>query len=187
MDNYDEISVEYFCRIRRCSRRLRRGDRSLSGRKPDTLVAQLHLPGGLLGEVIKDTFTPKTPSGMLGFVFNLRRPIFQDMKLRQGLALVFDFEWGQQDLFDNAYTRTQSFWQNSTLSYLGNPADDRELALLGDIRNRIKPAILDGSYRLPVTDASGRDRNVLREAVTLLREAGYSIKDGKMVSAEGRP
>lgn len=188
MDNYDEISVEYFLQDSTLFEAFKKGEIDLYPEGSPTRWSRSYtFPAVSSGEVIKDTFTPKTPSGMLGFVFNLRRPIFQDMKLRQGLALVFDFEWANKNLFDNAYTRTQSFWQNSTLSYLGNPADDRELALLGDIRNRINPAILDGSYRLPVTDASGRDRNVLREAVTLLREAGYSIKDGKMVSAEGRP
>ncbi len=124
---------------------------------------------------------------MLGFVFNTRKPMFDNIKLRQGLALVFDFEWVNKNLFDSAYTRTQSYWQNSSLSFLGAAADDRELGLMGDVRERINPAILDGTYRLPVTDGSGRDRNVLREAVTLLREAGYSIKDGKMVDAKGTP
>jgi peptide/nickel transport system substrate-binding protein len=186
-DNYDRISVEYFLQNNSLFEAFKKGEIDIYPEgSPNQWARSYDFPAVSSGEVIKDTFTPKTPSGMLGFVFNLRRPMFQDVKLRQGLALAFDFEWINKNLYDNAYTRTQSYWQNSNLSYLGQPADDRELALLGDIRNRILPGVLDGTYRLPVTDASGRDRNVLREAVTLLREAGYTIKNGQMQNADGQ-
>ncbi|HTO30971.1 MAG TPA: extracellular solute-binding protein [Pararhizobium sp.] len=185
-DNYDQISVEYFLQDNSLFEAFKKGEVDIYPEgSPTKWARSYNFPAVQSGAVIKDQFTPKTPSGMLGFVFNTRKPIFADAKLRQGLAMAFDFEWVNKNLFDNAYTRTQSFWQNSNLSYLDMPADDRELSLLGDIRNRINPKVLDGSYRLPVTDATGRDRNVLREAVTLLREAGYSIKDGKMLDAKG--
>ncbi|WP_075289101.1 extracellular solute-binding protein [Pararhizobium arenae] len=185
-DNYDQISVEYFLQENSLFEAFKKGEVDIYAEgSPTKWARSYNFPAVQSGDVVKDEFTPKTPSGMLGFVFNTRKPIFADAKLRQGLAMAFDFEWVNKNLFDNAYTRTQSFWQNSNLSYLDKPADDRELALLGDIRNRINPKVLDGTYRLPVTDATGRDRNVLREAVTLLREAGYSIKDGKMLDAKG--
>jgi peptide/nickel transport system substrate-binding protein len=188
LDNYDEISVEYFLQENSLFEAFKKGEIDFYAEgSPTKWARSYNFPAVQSGEVVKETFTPKTPSGMLGFVFNTRRPMFSNVQLRQGLALVFDFEWVNKNLFDGAYTRTQSYWQNSTLSYLGVAADDRELGLLGDIRNRINPSVLDGSYRLPVTDGSGRDRNVLREAVTLLREAGYGIKDGKMVNEQGQP
>jgi peptide/nickel transport system substrate-binding protein len=188
LDNYDEISVEYFLQENTLFEAFKKGEVDIYPEGSATKWARAYdFPAVRSGDVIKETFKPKTPSGMLGFVFNTRRPMFNNVKLRQGLALVFDFEWVNKNLFDNAYTRTQSYWQNSSLSFLGVAADDRELGLMGDVREKINPAILDGTYRLPVTDGSGRDRNVLREAVTLLREAGYSIKDGKMVDAKGTP
>ncbi|WFU49646.1 extracellular solute-binding protein [Sinorhizobium terangae] len=188
LDNYDEISVEYFLQENSLFEAFKKGEVDVYPEGSATKWARGYdFPAVRSGDVIKDTFTPRTPSGMLGFVFNTRRPMFDNIKLRQGLALVFDFEWVNKNLFDSAYTRTQSYWQNSSLSFLGAAADDRELGLMGDVRERINPTILDGSYRLPVTDGSGRDRNVLREAVTLLREAGYAIKDGKMVDAKGKP
>ncbi len=188
VDNYDEISVEYFLQENTLFEAFKKGEIDVYPEGSATKWARAYdFPAVRSGDVIKESFKPKTPSGMLGFVFNTRRPMFNNIKLRQGLALVFDFEWVNKNLFDGAYTRTQSYWQNSSLSFLGVAADDRELGLLGDVRERINPAILDGTYRLPVTDGSGRDRNVLREAVTLLREAGYSIKDGKMVDAKGTP
>ncbi len=187
-DNYDQISVEYFLQDSTLFEAFKKGEVDVySEGSPVRWKRSYDFPAVISGDVVKDTFTPKTPSGMLGFVFNLRRPIFDNLKLRQGLTLVFDFEWVNKNLFENAYTRTQSYWQNSKLSYLDAPADDRELALLGDAKNRILPGVLDGTYRLPVTDASGRDRNVLREAMTLFREAGYTVKDGKMVDAKGTP
>ncbi|MCA1407809.1 ABC transporter substrate-binding protein [Ensifer sp. IC3342] len=188
VDNYDEISVEYFLQENSLFEAFKKGEVDVYPEGSATKWARGYdFPAVRSGDVIKDTFTPRTPSGMLGFVFNTRRPMFDNIKLRQGLALVFDFEWVNKNLFDSAYTRTQSYWQNSSLSFLGAAADDRELGLMGDVRERINPTILDGTYRLPVTDGSGRDRNVLREAVTLLREAGYAIKDGKMVDAKGTP
>jgi peptide/nickel transport system substrate-binding protein len=188
IDNYDEISVEYFLQENTLFEAFKKGEIDVYPEGSATKWARGYdFPAVRSGDVIKETFKPRTPSGMLGFVFNSRRPMFDNIKLRQGLALVFDFEWVNKNLFDGAYTRTQSYWQNSSLSFLGAAADDRELGLMGDVRERINPAILDGTYRLPVTDGSGRDRNVLREAVTLLREAGYSIKDGRMVDAKGTP
>lgn len=188
LDNYDEISVEYFLQENSLFEAFKKGEVDVYPEGSATKWARGYdFPAVRSGDVIKDSFTPRTPSGMLGFVFNTRRPMFDNIKLRQGLALVFDFEWVNKNLFDSAYTRTQSYWQNSSLSFLGAAADDRELGLMGDVRDRINPTILDGTYRLPVTDGSGRDRNVLREAVTLLREAGYAIKDGKMVDAKGTP
>ncbi|WP_101777981.1 extracellular solute-binding protein [Sinorhizobium medicae] len=188
LDNFDEISVEYFLQENTLFEAFKKGVVDIYPEGSATKWARAYdFPAVRSGDVIKETFKPKTPSGMLGFVFNTRRPVFDNIKLRQGLALVFDFEWVNKNLFDGAYTRTQSYWQNSSLSFLGVAADNRELDLMGDVRERINPAILDGSYRLPVTDGSGRDRNVLREAVTLLREAGYSIKDGKMVDGNGTP
>ncbi|OCP24229.1 bicyclomycin resistance protein [Ensifer sp. LC54] len=187
-DNYDEISVEYFLQENSLFEAFKKGEIDIYPEGSATKWARGYdFPAVRSGDVVKETFTPKTPSGMLGIVFNTRKPMFDNLKLRQGLALVFDFEWVNKNLFDSAYTRTQSYWQNSALSFLGAAADDRELGLIGDVREHINPAILDGTYRLPVTDASGRDRNVLRVAVSLLREAGYQIKDGKMVDAKGAP
>lgn len=187
-DNYDEISVEYFLQENSLFEAFKKGEIDIYPEGSATKWARGYdFPAVRSGDVVKETFRPKTPSGMLGIVFNTRKPMFDNLKLRQGLALVFDFEWVNKNLFDGAYTRTQSYWQNSTLSFLGAPADDRELGLIGDARDRINSAILDGTYRLPVTDGSGRDRNVLRVAVSLMREAGFQIKDGKMVDAKGSP
>lgn len=187
MDNYDQLTVQYFLQDTTLFEAFKKGDVDiyLEG-NPGHWANAYDFPAATSGTVVKDVFKPKLPSGMLGFVFNTRRPIFGDIKVREGLSLVFDFEWANKNLYSGAYKRTQSFWQNSDLSSFGVPADERELALLGPIKDRIDPTILDGSYKLPVTDGSGRDRKVLKQAVDLLKQGGYTIQGGKMADASGK-
>ncbi|KQV81505.1 extracellular solute-binding protein [Rhizobium sp. Root1220] len=188
LDNYDRITVQYFLQDTTLFESFKKGDVDIyADGSPGHWANAYNFPAVTSGVVVKDTFEPKLPSGMFGFVFNTRRPVFANPKLREGLSLIFDFEWANKNLFSGAYIRTQSFWQNSDLSSFGVPADERELKLLGPIKDRIDPSILDGSYKLPVTDGSGRDRNVLKQAAALLKEAGYAIQNGKMSDAKGKP
>lgn len=188
IDNYDEITVTYFLQDSTLFEAFKKGDIDIY---PDGSASHwqraYNFPAATNGDVVKDVFNPGLPSGMLGFVFNTRRPMFADPKLREAMSMAFDFEWLNKTLYDNAFKRTQSFWQNSDLGAFGNPADEKELALLGPAKDRIPAAILDGTYTLPVTDGSGGDRAVLREAVRLFGEAGYTIKDGKMTGPDGKP
>lgn len=187
MDNYDRITVQYFLQDTTLFEAFKKGDVDVyPDGSPGHWASAYNFPAVSSGAVIKDTFQPQLPSGMFGFVFNTRRPMFQNVKLREGLSLVFDFEWANKNLFSGAYKRTQSFWQNSELSSFGVPADAHELAMLGPLKDKIDPEILDGTYKLPVTDGSGRDRKVLKQAVDVLKEAGYSIKNGKMTDAKGK-
>nr|WP_246301256.1 extracellular solute-binding protein [Rhizobium rhizolycopersici] len=187
-DNYDQISVEYFLQENTLFEAFKKGSVDIFQEGNPTKWARGYdFPAVTSGRIVKEEFTPKVPSGMLGFVFNTRRPMFADARLRHGLSLVFDFEWVNRNLFENAYRRTESFWQNSDLSSLGVPADQSERRLLGPALARIEPEILDGTYRWPKTNASGRDRTVLKQAVMLMKEAGYTIKDGVMSDANGKP
>ncbi|MFT4184409.1 MAG: extracellular solute-binding protein [Rhizobium sp.] len=187
VDNYDEISVSYFLQETTLFEAFKKGDIDIyPDGSPGHWQQAYDFPAVTSGAVIKDDFKSKLPSGMFGFVFNTRRPIFTDKRVRQGLTLAFDFEWVNRSLSSNAYTRTQSYWQNSDLSSLGVPAEARELAMLGPIKDRIDPDVLDGTYRLPVSDGTGRDRAILRKAVDLLKQGGYRIKGEKMVDGSGR-
>jgi peptide/nickel transport system substrate-binding protein len=100
--------------------------------------------------------------------------------VRQALTLLFDFEWINRNYFFGLYARAAGFFAGSELSAYGRPADDRERELLKPFAAHIPPDILDGSYRLPVTDGSGRDRVTLRSALTLLSQAGYDL-DGTVL------
>ncbi|WP_084364460.1 extracellular solute-binding protein [Rhizobium sp. RU36D] len=187
-DNYDEISVTYFLQDNILFEAFKKGDVSIYPDGDAGHWARAYdFPAAANGDVVKEVFQPGLPSGMLGFVFNTRRPIFADPRVREALTLAFDFEWVNKNLYSGAFKRSQSFWQNSSLGAYGNAADDRELNLLGAARDRIDPAILAGTYVLPVSDGSGADRNILRRTVELMRAAGYSISNGKMVDAQGKP
>ncbi|MEN0001557.1 MAG: extracellular solute-binding protein [Pseudomonadota bacterium] len=139
-------------------------------------------PAAQEGQVKQSTFVSDRPDRFLGFFFNTRREVFADPKVREAVAMLYDFEWVNENLFGGLYTRTGSFWQNSAeLSALGRPATEREVELLEPYMDRVLPSVMDGTYAPQVTDGSGRDRNVLREAVAKLGEAGYAIEDGQMM------
>lgn len=187
-DNYDQISVEYFLQENSLFEAFKKGEIDVYQEgNPTKWTRGYDFPAALSGAIVKDTFKPKTPSGMLGFAFNTRRAMFQNRDVRKALTLVFDFEWVNRSLFANAYKRTQSYWQNSELSSMGAASDAREREIAGDAIARIEPDILAGTHLLPETDGSGRDRKVLREALDLFQKAGYAIKGGQMIDPEGKP
>ena len=132
------------------------------------------------GEVIRETAKIEMPQPSQFLVFNTRRPVFSDIRIRQALTLLFDFEWINRNYFFGLYGRSAGYFAGSELSAYGRPADARERELLKPFAAQIPPDILDGSYRLPVTDGSGRDRTTLRSALHLLSEAGYDI-DGTVL------
>jgi peptide/nickel transport system substrate-binding protein len=137
-------------------------------------------------KVALEKVAAKTPAPASGFVFNTRRDTFKDRRVRDAILHCFDFEWANANLFSNLFQRTHGYFSGSELSSRGIPASQGELAILGEAAKTMDPAILDGGYSLPVTDGSGRDRKVLRKALGLLKEAGYTQASGKLVDAEGR-
>ena len=136
-------------------------------------------PAAHSGELIRDTIKTGMPQPSEFLVFNTRRPVFSDIRVRKALTLLFDFEWINKNYFFGLYQRTASFFAGSELSAWERPADEREREFLKPYAT-VPPDILDGSYRLPVTDGSGRDRATLRGALALLSEAGYEL-DGAVL------
>jgi peptide/nickel transport system substrate-binding protein len=132
------------------------------------------------GEVIRETADIRMPQPSQFLVFNTRRAVFSDIRVRQALTLLFDFEWINRNYFFGLYGRSGGFFAGSELSAYGRPADAHERELLKPFASQIPPNILDGNYRLPVTDGSGRDRTTLRSALRLLSDAGYDL-DGTVL------
>lgn len=135
------------------------------------------------GRVIREDFELQNPSGLAGLAFNTRRPIFKDVKVREALTQMFDFEWVNKNLFHGLYVRTQSFFDRSELSSHGKSADDYERELLKPFPEAVTTEILDGTFQLPIHDGSGRMRESRRKALKLFKEAGYELKGGKLVQA----
>ncbi|CAH2600308.1 ABC transporter substrate-binding protein [Rhodovastum atsumiense] len=138
------------------------------------------------GLVRKESIRHRLPTGMQGWAMNTRRPLFQDRRVREALALAFDFEWANANLFYGEYTRTESYFSNSDLASSGTP-QGAELALLDKWRGKLPPELFTQPFRLPVTDGSGNNREGLRRGLALLKEAGWTVKDRKLVDAQGRP
>jgi peptide/nickel transport system substrate-binding protein len=179
--NFDEIRLDFY---REANGQFEAFKRGLYDFRVETEPLRWHdgydFPAARNGEVIRDTIKTGLPQPSEFLVFNTRRPVFSDVRVRQALTLLFDFEWINRNYFFGLYGRSASFFAGSELSAYGRPADDRELAFLKPFASHIAPGILDGSYHLPVTDGSGRDRTSLRNALTLLSQAGYEL-DGAVL------
>jgi peptide/nickel transport system substrate-binding protein len=135
------------------------------------------------GLVKKLAFGVGVPAPMAALVFNTRRPMFGDRRVREALTRMFDFEWLNKTLFRGLYARTESFFDRSELSSHNRPADDRERALLAPFKNELTPGIMEGAFRQPASDGSGTNREGRRQAIVLLKEAGYELRDGAMIAA----
>ena len=138
------------------------------------------------GRLHKEEIANHNPTGMQGFVFNIRRPLFQDLRVREALGLLFDFEWTNKQLFNGAYTRTRSYFENSELAASGLPGSD-DLNILEPLRAQLDPKVFNSAFEVPRSDASGIIREQQRRAYQLLQEAGWKIVDDKMVDADGKP
>jgi microcin C transport system substrate-binding protein len=140
------------------------------------------------GRVQKLSLPDETPSGAQGFFLNTRRPLFQDIRVRQALDLAFDFEWSNRNLFFGLYQRTASFFENSDMKAVGKPSPE-EVALLEPFKDQLPAAVFGDVYVPPVTDGSGLPRENLRKAQGLLKEAGWTVdpRDRTLKNAEGTP
>jgi microcin C transport system substrate-binding protein len=138
------------------------------------------------GKLIKEELPNGNPTGMQGFVFNMRKPMFQDPRVREALTLLLDFEWTNKQLFNGSYTRTRSYFDNSEMAATGLPSAD-ELKILEPLRGKIPDRVFTEEFKLPVTDGSGMLRPQQRRAFQLLQEAGWKVVDDKMVDAHGNP
>ena len=130
-------------------------------------------------------FPNQRPTGMQGFAYNLRRPLFQNDKVRAALAYGFDFEWTNKSLFFGEYTRTASYFSNSDLASSGLPSP-AELKLLDPLKAQIPSEVFTQTYAPPATDGTGNLRDNYRAAIALLKDAGWTVKDGKMVDGSGK-
>ncbi|MEM8753728.1 MAG: extracellular solute-binding protein [Pseudomonadota bacterium] len=126
------------------------------------------------------------PSGLTGFVFNTRRPVFADIRVREALTHAFDFEWIQRTMLAGAYERTTSFFGGSELAHRA-AATGAELALLEPHADALPDGALDAATAPPVSRGDGRNRQGLRRATALLEEAGWRVEGGVLRDASGKP
>ncbi|PKM22271.1 MAG: ABC transporter substrate-binding protein [Gammaproteobacteria bacterium HGW-Gammaproteobacteria-14] len=135
------------------------------------------------GRVIRRESRHQVAQGSQAFFINQRRAPFNDMRVRQALGLLFDYEWTNRTIFNGAYQRQLSWFPNSDNAAKGLPSN-RELELLAPFKEQLPAALFEQPISLPVSDGSGRDRRRISEALILLREAGWVVRDKRMTHEE---
>ncbi len=139
------------------------------------------------GYIAKEEIEHDIPQGMQALVFNIKKPIFKDPKVREALIYAMDFEWMNKNLFYGQYTRTRSYFQNSEYEAKGLPGKD-ELKILEPLRGRIPDRVFTEEYNPPVADGSGSIRNNVRKALRLLKKAGWEVKNKALTNVKtGKP
>jgi len=186
--NPDEIRYDYFRDANALFEAFKRGLVDVRFEDDATRwIEGYDFPAAREGAVVKEALEAAVPKGLSAFVFNTRRPLFADRRVREALVLLFDFAWANQVLYRGAYERTESYFQSSELSALGIPASAAERALLAPFPAAVLPEVMEGRFRLPAADAGGRNREGVRRALALLRAAGYSVEGGALKDASGAP
>ena len=185
--NFDELRFEYFRDRTASLESFKAGAFDL--REEFTArdwVTAYDIPAVNDGRLQKLVLPDESPSGAQGFFLNMRRAKFADPRLRKALDYAFDFEWTNKNIFYGLYSRTESFFENSDLKASGMPSP-AELALLEPFRADLPAEVFGEAYKAPVSDGSGQDRKLLREAGRLLDEAGWKVKGGRRVNAKDEP
>jgi microcin C transport system substrate-binding protein len=126
----------------------------------------------------------KRTQPMQCFVLNLRRPQFEDRRVRQAFNLAFDFEWANKNLFYGQYARVGSYFQNSELAAPASPPQGRELEILNEVKDGVPPEVFTDIHANPVNNTPDDMRSNLRKAVELLKAAGWEIKDGALANTK---
>ena len=186
--NFDTIEYLYFADPTVMSLALSAGDidlyRESNAAKWET---DYDFPAVASGEVVKEEIAHQRPSGMNGFVFNTRKPMFADWRVREALIQSFNFEFMNLSLNAGKLPRITSYFSNSGLAGdVANPASPAVAALLEPWKDALLPGALEG-YALPVSDGTEANRAAIRGAAALLEEAGWTVQDGVLKNAEGTP
>ena len=151
--------------------------------RAQTWVTGYDTPAVRAGYVVREAVPDRTLQGMQGWFFNTRRPIFDDVRVRQALSILYDFETVQRQVLYGKYQRTSSYFPNSELASSGIP-EGLELEILEPYRDQLPEQLFTEPFRPPETPGTGNIRPQLREAMRLLREAGWEVRDGVLTNAE---
>ncbi|HZN28415.1 MAG TPA: extracellular solute-binding protein [Xanthobacteraceae bacterium] len=187
--NFDEIRFDYYRDANSHLEAFKRGLYDFRNEHdPTRWQTGYDFPALRDGRVLKEELATGVPKASSVYVFNTRRAIFSDIRVREAISLLFDFEWINHGYFFDLYRRTASYFEGSELSSHRRPADARERALLAPFAGAVRADVLDGTWSPPVSDGSGRDRVMLRRALDLFAAAGYELRGTALIERRtGRP
>jgi microcin C transport system substrate-binding protein len=185
--NFDHFSVEYFGDTDVARQVLLGGGYDYNREYSATGYAvRYESPALTEGRLQRAHLAPGAVQSSQGFVFNLDRPKFQDRRVRQALAMLWDFEWTNKQMMRNVYVRQNSYFSNSELAATQLPTES-ELKILDPLRGQVPPEVFTTVFQTPRTDGSGFIRDKQLQALGLLEEAGWMPKGDKLVNADGEP
>ena len=182
MNNFDRIRVDFYRDDTAIRLALKSGN--IDFRRENQAKAwalDYDVPAVDKGWLNKEFIKHQLPTGMQGFVLNTRRPVFEDVRVREALGYAFDFEWTNKNLFFSQYTRTESYFSNSELASRDLPTGE-ELEILERYRNDLPARVFTTPFRAPATDGTGWPRDNLRQAFVLLEQAGWVVRDLKLTN-----
>ena len=184
LNNFDEIRYDYYRDLTVMFEAFKAGEIDLRGENVAKRWATEYDMAEIdSGEIIKRAVDNESPRGIGGYFFNLRLPKFQDVRVRKALLYLYDFEAIQRTLLYGYYKRINSYFPNSDYGASGPPTAE-ELAILEPYRNQLPEEIFTDAFVAPTTDGSGRNRNNKRTALRLFKEAGWILKNGKLVNKD---
>lgn len=184
-NNFDVCRIDFYQERQAAFEAFKKGDTTYREEfTSKTWALEYNFPAITDGRVKKTLFPSEKRPSLQGWFFNMRRQKFADPRTRQGIALAFDFEWSNRNLFYDAYQRASSFFQKSIYMAEGLPGPD-ELALLEPYRDQLPEAVFGEAVVPPKTDGSGGDRTILRQASDLLGEAGWVREGNWLYDADG--
>ncbi|WP_442962945.1 extracellular solute-binding protein [Pseudomonas sp.] len=185
--NFDHLTIEYFGDTEVARQVLRGGGFDYNREFSATGYSiGYNSPALSDGRLQRAHLAKDAPQTAQGFVFNLQRPVFKDRRVRQALALLWDFEWSNRQMMRNMYIRQQSFFANSALAARAMP-DAEELKLLEPLRGQVPDEVFNQVFQAPRTDGSGLIRDKQLQALELLSAAGWKPEGDQLVNAEGEP
>ncbi|MDR9752540.1 extracellular solute-binding protein [Pseudomonas sp. SZMC_28357] len=185
--NFDHFSIEYFGDTD-VARQVLRGGAYDYNREFSATGYSIGYDSPALkdGRLRKSHLAKDAPQPAQGFVFNLQNPIFTDRRVRQALAMLWDFEWSNRQMMRDMYIRQQSFFSNTDLAARELPDAD-ELEILEPLRGQVPDEVFDKVFQAPKTDGSGLIRDKQLQALELLEQAGWKPHGDELVNADGKP
>ena len=186
-NNFDTIRIEYFADPTAAFEGFKAGIYTFRVESSSKNWATAYdFPGVQNGTIVKTTFPDGSKASNQAYILNLRRAKFQDVRVRQAIGLMFNFEWSNATLFYGLYSRVKSYWENTSLAATGMPSPE-ELALLEPLKDKLPPEVFEAEAVLPPVSGDRQlDRKALRAASALLDDAGWAVgSDGLRRNAKG--
>ncbi len=187
MYNFDEVVYKYFRDSTIALEALKAGEYDFRHEYNSKMWARDYT-GRVFNnkQIIKANIPHHNSVGIQGFVFNTRKAIFKDKRVREALIYAFDFEWANRMLFYNQYKRNNSYFSNTELAARG-PISKRERELLEPFKDILDPRVFGNAWEPPVTTPPSSLRKNLRKALKLLKQAGWEYRDGALRNQQGKP